>query len=184
MARALLEVYRSVLPGRKAWYVSTPITTGRRLHGLRMRNSLPGPKDYQDFLQEHVIEPNLREARKLVRHVRRGRDRIVIDPSSVGDIPAWGQDDYRYFWELVIREFVQCVVFAKGWEYSSGCSYEFLAAVQAGVKTLDDNLKPLSRVKGILLLQQAVTAALNGGADAGFLQAVLDSLAQGPVSVS
>jgi hypothetical protein len=177
-ALALLEVFRSVVPNREAWYVSTPITTGRRLHEIRMRNGTSFPENYQTFLQEHVIEPNRREARRLVSQVRRDRSHIAIDPSAVNDIPGWGQDDYRYFWGLVIKEFVRCVVFSEGWEHSSGCSYEFLVAIQAQIETLDHRFNPLPREKGIVLLKHAIAAAQGSETDASFLQAVLDALLQ------
>lgn len=169
----MLEVYRSVLPPKPpAWYVSTPLTTGRRLRDLPSSGTKTA-EDLGILLNSYVVEPNRREAQAYVRRLR-DRVRYVIDPSALGDIDGWKQDDYRFYWGRVIENFVSRVVFRNGWEHSSGCCYEFLTAIRAGVETVDETLDPLPSARGYTMISEA----LRQGAESNalFLQAVLDSL--------
>jgi hypothetical protein len=103
-------------------------------------------------------------------------DRIIIDPTAVADLDGWTQDDYRFFWGEVIRRFATSVVFVDGWQFSSGCAYEFVIATEAGVGTLDERLEPLSFQSGKALLREA-TRDIEPAADAAaFLKALLEEV--------
>jgi hypothetical protein len=154
----LLETLASVLGDRHdACYVSTPITTGPefiawwRAQGSTMDRDDPA---YQDEISL-VVRHNIEAVRPLVRLVEATFGRPVIDPTRLGPIAAWEQPDYHDFWVRVIQRFVESVVLADGWQYSSGCSLEFAAATVAGLPTLDASLQPLSVEHGLRLLEQA-----------------------------
>jgi hypothetical protein len=68
------------------------------------------------------------------------------------------------------------VVFANGWEFSNGCSYEFLIATKAGVETLDDLWQPMNLASGVALVRRAVTEMSSRGLSAEFLRGILDDL--------
>jgi hypothetical protein len=154
----LLETLASVLGDRRdACYISTPITTGPefvawwRAQGSTMDRDDPA---YQDEISL-VVRHNIEAVRPLVRLVEATFGRPVIDPTRLGPIAAWEQPDYHDFWVRVIQRFVESVVLADGWQYSSGCSLEFAAATVAGLPTLDASLQPLSVEHGLRLLEQA-----------------------------
>jgi hypothetical protein len=150
-------VFRTVVEQRSAYYVSTPITTGRRFVKWRSATALAevDPR-YVDEHRRRVIQVNFEEVRPFVHSLRRRLSVPVIDPTALDDIPGWTQEDYRSLWARVIERYVDTVVFVYGWEYSSGCSYEFLVAKQAGVKTVDSAMNELTIRDGLILLAAAM----------------------------
>lgn len=60
-------------------------------------------------------------------------------------------------------------VFIDGWEYSSGCTYEFMVAITCGIPTLDARLNPLSRDEGLRLMIQAHSELEKAGKTFKFL---------------
>jgi hypothetical protein len=172
---SLIDLFNTVLPpGHQAWYVSSPITTGRRRVGIeasRTQRSMT-----EEFVRQHVIEPNRRDAQEYVQRLRDAQSRYVIDPTALNDIPGWGQDDYRYFWGKVIELFASTVIFRDGWEFSSGCSYEFLVAVRSDLRVLDERLAPLELKDGMSLLAVVINNADPAQMNIKFLTDVLTAL--------
>jgi hypothetical protein len=175
---AILSAFRCVLAGRSAIYASLPITTGKLLSdwhagdkGLR-----PGGPTYDEELKLRVLDPNLVDARRFVAALRASSGKPVIDPSELGPIANWTQDDYRFLWGLVIREFADTVVFRDGWQYSSGCAYEFLVASRAGLRTLDARLRELPVASAMALIDLARRDHGDVRMSSGFLGAVVGAL--------
>lgn len=176
---ALVELLRGVFPKRVALYVSAPITSGERFVDWysRRRNPVDLAQQYEREHLDEVVALNRHEASALVRRVRETRSEPVIDPTTVGDIEGWTQGDYRRAWARIIEEFAHAVVFANGWEFSSGCSYEFLVATKAGVERLDELFQPIKLETGVSLLRRAVSAISSRGLSAEFLRGILEDLA-------
>jgi hypothetical protein len=175
---AFIELFRGLFPGREALYVSAPITSGRRLINWISRN--PAATDalnqYQHEHSREVVAPNRDAASGLVMRARATHSGPVIDPTVVSDIEGWTQGDYRAAWSRVIQEFVRSVVFADGWEFSNGCSYEFLIATKAGIQTLDELWRPINMAAGISLLRVAISDISSHGLPAEFLRGILEDL--------
>jgi hypothetical protein len=168
----LLEVYKSLVDGREAWYVSSPLTTGELMREVSSRQAAPG-LDLESLMAREVVEPNRRRAEAYVRKLR-DKTRYVINPAAVHDLSGWTQGDYRHFWGLVIQSFSQCVVFRDGWHLSSGCSWEFLVSIRTDIRTVDERLAPLSLAAGTSLIRNAL--ADHSAANRDFLRGVLGSL--------
>jgi len=134
---AMLGVLASVIGGHEAWYVSSPLTSGERFNEWVASGA---PKD---SLHARVIQPNRDEAARFVRDLRRERPVTVVDPLALADVTGWEQDDYRVFWGKVIEEYVSVVVLRQGWEFSSGCAYEYYVALGAGAAIVDERLDVL-----------------------------------------
>jgi hypothetical protein len=79
------------------------------------------------------------------------------------DMPGWSQDDYHSFWGSVIENYAGRVFFMKGWNYSSGCTYEFLVAHRSGARVLDQASRPLSVAKGQEMIHAAIEELRNRG---------------------
>ncbi|SRR6266705_68480 len=179
----MVEAFASVVEGRTAWYVSSPLTTGRRAFEWHTRNGSAsadgrdrqGARGSGSFLSE-VVEPNRAQAAKYVRDLRARAGQVVIDPTALEDIPGWNQDDYRHFWGRVIEGFAGTVIFREGWEYSSGCAYEFLVARKSAAATLKEDLEPLDFGVARSLIERAVKEGGAKGYSAGFLRMVGESL--------
>jgi hypothetical protein len=174
---ALIEMLRSVFPNRRALYVSVPITSGRRfIDWYSARGVSQLEEDYRREQLREVINPNRDAASALIRKVRETNSSPVIDPTAVGDIDGWTQGDYRTAWARIIEEFVSTVIFANGWEYSSGCSYEFLVATKAGVETIDESKRAISVVAATSLVRAAIRELSSHGLAAEFLRGIVEEL--------
>lgn len=145
-------------------YVSTPITTGHRYLQWRSRHRQEALDNETDQAhRREVMEKNLQAAVHIVRRVRASMDCTVVDPSQLDDVPGWQQNDYHRFWAELIRRYVKIVVFVDGWQYSTGCAIEFLAACESGVTVLDQNLRQLEIEHAGELLQNAVGEFIEAG---------------------
>ncbi len=161
VTRLVFEVLDGIIEDRGAVYVSTPITTGRRfVEWRRGAGAALAPSEHR-YRQEHdrdVVRRNREHVKPIVRAVRERGWGVVIDPTTVHDVPGWGQRDYHAFWARVIERYAGTVVFADGWEYSSGCAQEFLSAVRVGARLLREDLEPLTIEEGERLIRSAIAA--------------------------
>jgi hypothetical protein len=171
----LASVFASVVSGREAVYVSTPITTGRRLSGLGTIDK--EHPEYEHRYKNVVRDPNRQAARGVVDDLRRTAGRVVIDPSSLADIPGWTQDDYLTFWGSVIERFVERVIFVDGWQFSRGCVFEFYLATTAGIPTYSSERQPLRRHDGMALIDEAIAEFADSAIDATFFRQVRAAIA-------
>jgi hypothetical protein len=180
----LLNILGSVIVERSGVYVSVPITSGRRygewLNSRNLEADLSHPETYQEF-QREVLKPNFEHAQTIVKKLRELFPKALIDPTALKDIESWTQDDYRYLWGKVIEQHAGTVVFIDGWQYSNGCSYEFLVSYQSSNHhcplVLDENLKPLTLEKGLMLMRAAIIEMREAGLSTEFLERVAERLA-------
>jgi hypothetical protein len=156
---AMLEVLSSVVATRKAVYVSIPITSGRRyIEWYTQNQSKPNFKEngsHQDFVV-NVIDYNRKQSKQIITNLKKFFSDILINPTTMIDIKGWEQNDYRDMWGRVIERYARTVVCTDGWNFSSGCSYEFLVAKTSKIKTVDENNKYISIEQGIKQIEQAV----------------------------
>lgn len=157
--RPLLAAFGCMVDDRQAVYLSAPITTGRRFVEWRLGSGAalsPSDKEYARQHRLHVIDPNRAHVRPVVARCRQQFGPVVIDPTALEDVPGWGQPDYHRFWIRVIERFASTVVFAEGWEFSRGCTLEFVVAVGTGARLLSANLTPLRPDEGANRVEEAV----------------------------
>jgi hypothetical protein len=175
---AFVELLRGVMSNRSATYVSAPITSGRRFVEwyARRRHHRVSSEEYLREHSEQVIGPNRSSAVALVNRAREIADGPVIDPTAVTNIEGWTQGDYRTAWARVIEEFAKAVVFSSGWEFSNGCSYEFLVATKAGIQTLDDSWRPIDASAALSLLRSAINELSSRQLPAEFLCGIIADL--------
>jgi hypothetical protein len=179
VSRVVFEVLDGVLPDREAVYVSVPITTGKRFLDWRRgpgAGLAPSEGRYRSEHRRNVVDPNRAQVAPVIRVLRERMGRVVIDPTTLGDVPGWAQADYHAFWTQVIERYVDTVVFLDGWEFSSGCAQEFLAAVRAGARLLREDLTPLRLDEGERLIRNAIAALHDDVPSAGPLQEALRGL--------
>lgn len=175
---AIVSIFNSVIEGRSAYYVSTPITSGKSSvepqHTAAMDTSVP------EALSEHrrnMIHCNHAYVHELVHKLRRSLASPVINPTAITGLPGWTQSDYRVLSAHVIERYVHTVIFVDGWQYSLGCSYEFLVARQTGAKTVTPKLEEVSVAEGIRLIRGAVNELQRmGNNNTSFLKAVTQEL--------
>lgn len=142
-------------------YLSTPITTGPRLlkwlaeqraAGMPVESAPNG-----ELVRDEVIAENLQRLPQLRTKITElFPDAAVIDPSTL-TVPEWGQSDYHRFWVEVIRRCVDVIIFADGWELSTGCTIEYSAALELGLPTLDSSGSAISHTTAAQMLRRAAT---------------------------
>jgi len=177
----MLSCLRSVgaLPHHEI-YFSTPITTGETFVQWRRDNGVDdGHPEYRALHYEHVIARNLERIEPIVAALReRFSDRLVIDPTGLEDVDNWTQTDYHRFWCLVIQQYASQVVFSNGWQYSTGCVTEFLAAVRDDIPMFDEELAALTAARGIDLVRVAIDEYVEIGEDPVSMRRYLDEAVQ------
>jgi hypothetical protein len=128
-ADQFLQAIAAAVGGRSATYISCPIRSGSEWLMAWERNvSRGGARRDMDRLQDSIIAKNRDSAAELIVSLRRrGLRTEIIDPSRLGEL-SWTQLEFRRFWAEVISRFAASVVFARSWEFSAGCVWEFIVA--------------------------------------------------------
>jgi hypothetical protein len=151
-----------VLNDEKASYASTELTTGRRVHAVQRELGAMRSADLKTRLgaqgyATRVWNPNVGAAMAFARrlHHSLGGNQLVITPAPF-TAPGWSQPEYLGFWETLIRTRINAVYFNDEWEYSNGCTFEFLVAVDAGLPTFDAHGTPIDLETAIARIETAV----------------------------
>ena len=158
----LLATYASVLEPRSARYCSAPITSGRAYFewldaaGLDIAGVDQADPTQRAAHRAAVIAPNCARAHTVVHRLRRDASCLVIDPTAVPHIPAWAQEDWLTFWEAVIERFAHSATFIDGWQYSYGCTQEYVFAHRLGLPTFDERDDPIDEAAAAHLIREAI----------------------------
>lgn len=153
-------------------YLSTPITSGRaylQLEELHI-SGVERKQSIDDIRTEHIDR-----AAAIAKQLRTAY-RYVINPAEMPDIDGWTQFDYIALWLAVIDRFVKTAYFIDEWNYSRGCSQEFLACQRGAIPTLDERGKLISVERGLALVEEAVVGYDGVGLDASIHRQVLADL--------
>lgn len=154
--------WRTVAPPSNAeavTYLSTPITTGPRLLAWLIEERRAGRvvanQSGEEIVRDEVINDNL--ARLVPLRARLESDVAtghLIDP-TVLSVPGWGQWQYHRFWVEVLRRAVDRVVFADGWQLSTGCTIEYATALELGLPIEDSRGRVIEPAAAAHALQEA-----------------------------
>lgn len=174
-------------------YVSTPITSGKRLYDYMYscgyKTRLNAEADRDAFFQ-HVIIPNIENSNRMVAAVSLQFDGAVIAPSAFESgfhcekkLP-WGQDEFMSMWLSLIEQKVTRMIMLDGWPYSNGSCEEYLlsAAMQMGfafrsdIQITDQSGGPLNIDQGIVLLYEAFKDLHNHGFEPVVIAETLSAL--------
>lgn len=171
---SMLEVLCSVIPDKNSVYISIPLTSGKRF--IDWNSKVTVEENKQEKVLSNVIENNKRSAKTIVGNLRNKFSEILIDPLALPDIKGWDQDDYRDFWGRVVERYAKTVVCTNDWNYSSGCSYEFLVAKQNKIFTVDENINFISTEEGIEQINMAIEEMESCKLPTCFLENVVNEL--------
>jgi len=132
-----------VLTPEAAIYCSSELTSGLRQYKEMQKHGVKSAVDLkrkrgEDWVQKNIVDVNIQEADLFAASVRHAQSdgTQVINPAPL-KVPDWGQPEYLAFWEELIRSRVKEVRFNKNWQFSNGCTFEFVVATDAKVRTLD-----------------------------------------------
>ena len=104
----------------------------------------------------------------------------MINPAPF-KVPGWDQPEYLGFWEELIRTRVKAVRFNKNWEFSSGCTFEFVVAMKAEIPTLDAEGSEISFKTAVTSIEAAISKF--NGFDTKKLQVNLERLTKHRIDV-
>jgi len=178
-----------VLNGEKAVYASSELSTGQRVHSVlreigAQRSSELRPRLGEQEYTTRIWNPNVDAAMTFARqlHYSLGGNQLVITPAPFM-APGWNQQEYLAFWEALLRSRIKAVYFNDGWEYSNGCTFEFVVAADQGLPTFDAAGVPLGLSDATAQVAEAVEVLQRDRLDSDVLARTLDHLRElaGPV---
>lgn len=140
-------ITRSLLKDNKIVYVSTPITTGETFinwYSSIGKNMDKNSNEYRESKAKNVIVPNVSNAKECVKKMRQTTNNLIIDPTNLeSELVQWSQEQFYQFWDRVIKDLVNEIIFLDGWEYSIGCCHEYLSAIKNNIEVYNQYSKLL-----------------------------------------
>lgn len=166
----LITVYDSVFDGKVGNYVSTPITSGKRLFDFLVANQV---RDRDALIEkigsdaakknmDNIKEENSKCGEEFAASLRKGNLPNVVNPTKFEAI-HFGQDHYNHFWTILIDKKIRAVYFNQDWEYSQGCTIEYLATVRHRVPAYDHLGAPLTTPVAIARMSEALRRLADQG---------------------
>jgi len=161
----LFTAMECVLNGESAIYCSSELTSGLRVsHELRkyeVKSSEELKKKLGSaWFYQNIFDPNAKLANEFAERVRQkeGGKTLVITPAPLRvEVWQWKQPEYNGFWtELLHSKRIESVRFNEHWQYSNGCTTEFVEAQAAEVHTLDVNREIITLDAAIELMRAAI----------------------------
>jgi len=176
----LFTAMECVLNGENAIYCSSELTSGIRAFNEMRKQRVKTSAELKDKLGSEwfpkIFGPNIELANKFAESVRRAEDgkMLVITPAPL-KVEDWGQPEYNGFWtELLHSKRIESVRFNEDWQYSNGCTTEFVEAQAAEVHTLDVMREIITPDAAIELIAAAIKKFAD--LDTSLLQQNLDRL--------
>lgn len=121
-------------------YVSMPITSGRE-YFMHLRTG----GDLNDARRQMFRASNVSRALQVVDRAKREfPERRIVEPSALDEPSGWKQDDFHALWMGFISSHVTTVVMVDGWEFSTGCLWELVEALDSGARVLDERFRLLT----------------------------------------
>lgn len=151
-----------LLNRKKAVYCSSELTSGLRAfyemrkHGVKSSAGLK-EKLGRDWFQKNIFDLNAKLTDDFAASIRRAQtgQTPVITPAPLY-VKGWEQPEYNGFWKDLIHTRVESVRFNRNWQFSNGCTFEFVEAREARVRTLDVNGKVLTPRAAAELIEEAI----------------------------
>lgn len=172
--KIILSMADCFVNGRKALYCSSELTTGIRLYTAVLDNGCTDRHKLRDkmgaeWLRDNVFAINEKAANEFAAYIEGRQKHTTISPACLF-VPEWGQHDYLSFWETLIKTRISEVWFNTNWQYSNGCTFEYMAAHAAGIPTLDKEGNPLDPPQALTLIAAAIAELDAKGIDTAKLK--------------
>lgn len=157
--QAIASMMRSALGAVKYDYLSGPITGGPRFVAWEKEVGsvlVDDEQTYRLLRQRQVINPNINDLIAAAKVFREKGKLNIIEPGSFeSPNQLWTQNEFYRFWETVITDRADRVIFLDGWQTSVGCTYEYLCAVRNKQTTLDKDQNEINFEKAVKLIDDS-----------------------------
>ena len=155
----LLSMIDCLVLDREAVYASSEFTTGTRFYDLCRRYGVRTGEELKKKLGKEyysqLLLPNKEEGIRFARRVRELGSSLVLTPNPFV-APGWSQLEYLGFWDEVIAKKCRAVYFNQGWEFSNGCTFEYLVGLKAGIPLFDYRNEPLQPAAAKAMISTAI----------------------------
>lgn len=123
----IMRVLRSINYSGDIAYLSLPITSGKFLYDLRLKN----PGISKSELIKEAISKNYQTGFLFLEELRKRIACPIIFPADLIPIhQRWEQKHFQALWLSIIAEKCTQIHMSEGWEYSNGGSEELVHAFQ------------------------------------------------------
>jgi hypothetical protein len=168
-----------VLEKKEAIYASSELTTGQRYYALCRKYNVRTKDQLKAALRDQyavqLLQPNEKAAIEFARSLREFNHRIVLTPNTLV-VPDWTQPEYLKFWETVIQQKCRAIYLNEAWEFSNGCTFEYLVGHRAGMPLFDRDNQPLPPQKAKQMILRAIEELEADGFEVTELRKVYESL--------
>jgi len=160
-----------VLNDEKAIYCSSELTSGSRLYDALRKNGVKTGGELKQKLgrawwSENIFDANVKLGKEFAQCVRGSlNDKTMVITPGPFFARDWSQPEYLFFWETLLRTRIKSSWFARDWQLSNGCTFEFAVCCDAGVPTFDCNGKSLELNKALQLIDSAIERLKKDGFD-------------------
>ncbi len=155
----LLSMIDCLVLDQEAVYASSEFTTGKRFYELCRRYNVRTGAELKKQLGEEyrtqLLTPNKEQGIHFARKLRSFGHAIVLTPNPFV-APGWSQTEYLGFWEQVIQRKCHAVFLNEGWQFSNGCTFEYLVGLKAGRPLFDHNNKLLDPARAKTMIASAI----------------------------
>ena len=169
VADMCLNIFDCVISPSSAVYLSTPVTTGDRFY-LWVKDGGDPCKPSRT-----IINANTDFAYSTALQLRESTKKCVINPAAFYQ-ESWTQEMYLSFWVAVIKRFASDVWLNTGWEFSNGCTYEYCAAIEAGIPCFAIDGQKMERLQAIELISVAIEKMSLVNMDTASIERMLEKL--------
>jgi hypothetical protein len=174
-----LSLLDCVIFDREAVYASSEFTTGKRFYELCRQNKVHSGEELKrrlgDQYAAQLLEPNREAGIAFSRHIRSFGHNLVVTPNPFL-APQWSQAEYLGLWEQVIQRKCHQVFFNKDWQFSNGCTFEYLVGLKAGILLFSHNNKPLPVSLAKEMVGDAIVELENDAFDVPRLREIWNAL--------
>lgn len=137
LATVALSTIKAAIGTERYQYLSGAITGGQRLLAWHSNEGRTlSATEYRSACAKAVIQPNISDIQAEAGRQRSAGRRTIEPASFEADLEHWGQAEFLAFWDRVLESHASSVRFMPGWEYSSGCAFEYHRAAVYGLPRL------------------------------------------------
>jgi hypothetical protein len=175
----LIDLLECAIEEKSAYYVSIPMTSGKRfIDWYKKEGTYYKNKGDNVYRQEHyksVLSKNIKNSSTKIKKIKKEINGIIIEPTKL-NMDEWEQDEYRYYWGKIIEKYIKKSIFFDGWQYSNGCSFEFLKSMSCNLICLDERLNKITLKKAIALLTESIKELNECLIDTEYLEKIKNGL--------